>query len=342
MIGFDNTRKLLQSPPTEFSKIDADSDGDQSPLMQRGPRGLDMDQSSGYGEEFGERLRARATSFVSRALNHTNIAVTELRSDNPEHGVSSPLRREDAYLVGYHFVDYPVHEYFEDDRAAPVTSLRVGQTTLYDLKRSPQFTINKACHCVHFYFPRSALNNIADSAEAKPINELQYDPGVGVDDPVMSSLASVLAPAFDNPARASRLFVDHVTFAVGVHIAKTYGGMIAKAAASRGGLAKWQQKRAEEMLAANLTGDVSLADLASDCGLSSSHFARAFRASTGVSPHQWLLRHRVQEAQRLLANDEIPLAEIALTCGFGDQSHFTRVFSRMVGLSPGAWRRAIG
>jgi hypothetical protein len=85
-----------------------------------------MEQSSGYGDRFGNRLRAKATAFVSRSLHDTNIAVTEIYSDNPEHGVSSLLTREDAYLIGYQLVDYPVHEYFEDDRAAPVTYLRAG------------------------------------------------------------------------------------------------------------------------------------------------------------------------------------------------------------------------
>jgi AraC-like DNA-binding protein len=300
-----------------------------------------MQESSGYGERFGERLRAKATAFVSRSLCNTSIAATEIRSDNPEHGVSSPLTREDAYLIGYQLVDYPIHEYFEDDRAAPVTYLRAGQATLYDLKRNPQFTINKACHAVHFYFPRSALNLIADSTESKRIDELRYDPGVGVDDPVVRALTSSLVPAFEAPERASRLFVDHVTFAVGIHVAKTYGGMISKPRSSRGGLATWQLKRVHEILMHNLHGDVSLGELANDCGISTSHFARAFRQSTGLAPHRWLLQRRVDKAKDLLSDGRMSLADIALTCGFGDQSHFTRVFTRLVGISPGAWRRAL-
>ena len=298
-----------------------------------------MQESSGYGERFGERLRAKATAFVSRSLRNANIAVTEIRSNSPEHGISAPLVREDAYLIGYQLVDYPVHEYFEDDRAAPVTYLRAGQTTLYDLKRNPQFTINKACHCVHFYFPREALNIVADSVEAKHINELRYEPGAGLDDPIMQALTTSLLPSFQSPERVSRLFVDHVTFAVGIHVAKTYGGLVSPVRRVRGGLAPWQLRQAEEALAANLQGDVSLVDLAKDCGVSASHFARAFRQSTGVAPHQWLLQRRVDEAKRLLTDGRLSLVEIALTCGFGDQSHFTRVFTRLTGVSPGAWRR---
>jgi AraC-like DNA-binding protein len=296
-----------------------------------------MTESSAYGKEFGDRLRAQSTSFV-RTLKHTNIAVTEVRSDNPEHGLSGSQILEDAFLVAVQLRDYPAHEYFEGGRIAGVTSLKAGQTCMYDMKRNPQFVINNPFHSVHFYFPRAALNLIAEGAEAKRINELRYQPGVGVDDPVVKGLVGSLRPALEHPEQASRLFVEHVTLAVGTHAAKTYGGLL-PAPPPRGGLAPWQMKRVEETLAADLEGDISLADLANDCGLSASHFSRAFRQSTGLSPHQWLLKRRVDMAKTLLPDRKLSLSEVALACGFSDQSHFTRVFARLAGISPGAWRR---
>jgi AraC-like DNA-binding protein len=77
------------------------------------------------------------------------------------------------------------------------------------------------------------------------------------------------------------------------------------------------------------------------CGLSVGHFARAFRQSTGLAPHAWLLRTRVERAKIMLRRPGASLALIAQACGFADQSHFTRVFSRQVGVSPAAWRRSI-
>jgi AraC-like DNA-binding protein len=147
----------------------------------------------------------------------------------------------------------------------------------------------------------------------------------------MRALVSSLMPAFDNPEQANRMFAEHVTMAVGVHVAKIYGGMKSVVRPARGGLAPWQLKRTKETLAANLEGDVSLGDMAKDCGISMGHFARAFRQSTGLSPHQWLLQRRVEEAKTLLQKREASLSEVALSCGFADQSHFTRVFCRMTG-----------
>ena len=74
---------------------------------------------------------------------------------------------------------------------------------------------------------------------------------------------------------------------------------------------------------ASLDKDISIAQLASECGLSSSHFARAFKQATGQPPYRWLLERRLDTAQDLLLNSQMSLQEIASACGFLDQSHFS-------------------
>jgi AraC-like DNA-binding protein len=110
----------------------------------------------------------------------------------------------------------------------------------------------------------------------------------------------------------------------------------------RGGLASWQLRRPREFINANLAGDPSISQVANECGLSSSYFARAFKEATGISPHRWLTKQRVERAKELLKDPRCELADIAQLCGFVDQSHFTRVFSRSEGYSPGRWRRLHG
>ena len=87
---------------------------------------------------------------------------------------------------------------------------------------------------------------------------------------------------------------------------------------------------------------MQLNEVARECRLSVSHFSRAFRRSMGVAPHSWLLTRRVEAAKEKLRDDRLTLLDVALACGFADQSHLTRVFTRVVGISPGAWRRALG
>jgi AraC-like DNA-binding protein len=107
----------------------------------------------------------------------------------------------------------------------------------------------------------------------------------------------------------------------------------------RGGLAAWQLRRACEFIEANLDGDPSIADVAAECGLSGSYFAKAFKQATGAPPHAWLSMRRIAHAKRLLNDTDLALAEIALACGFVDQSHLTRTFAKIEGCAPGRWRR---
>jgi transcriptional regulator GlxA family with amidase domain len=111
----------------------------------------------------------------------------------------------------------------------------------------------------------------------------------------------------------------------------------------RGGaaLAPWQERKAKALLAARMATDISVTEVARECRLSRSHFCKAFKQTTGQSPYAWLTRYRITTAQSLLRGTSQPLADIALACGFGDQSHLTRMFSRLVGTPPGSWRRAL-
>lgn len=110
---------------------------------------------------------------------------------------------------------------------------------------------------------------------------------------------------------------------------------VAEPAAIR--LTPWQERRAKQLLADNLNTGLSMAQLARECCLSRCHFSRAFHGSTGLSPHQWLTRQRLQRAQELLLGTRT-VAEIAQDCGFADQAHFTRVFARATGMPPSQWR----
>lgn len=110
-------------------------------------------------------------------------------------------------------------------------------------------------------------------------------------------------------------------------------------ASAQGGLTPQQLRRVTEYMTAHLAEPVGLQELAALAQLSRSYFCRAFRRSTGLPPHQWLQRERVNRAKEQLLAASPPISEIALATGFADQAHFTRVFGRHVGVSPALWRR---
>src|SRR5229473_309299 len=105
------------------------------------------------------------------------------------------------------------------------------------------------------------------------------------------------------------------------------------------GLSTAQLKRVLDYFHEHLSSDISLESVALLTGLSQSQFARAFRASMGVSPYRWFLNARVKHAQTLLLSGTLGLADIAVRLGFTDQSHFTKAFRRATATTPGEWRR---
>lgn len=107
------------------------------------------------------------------------------------------------------------------------------------------------------------------------------------------------------------------------------------------GLSNRQLAAVMDFVRDNLPRPIRLSELASLVDLSPSQFGRAFKTSTGTTPHLWHLDARIESAKRLLADHSISLAEIALDTGFSEQSHFTRAFRAATGISPGAWRRAM-
>jgi AraC family transcriptional regulator len=105
------------------------------------------------------------------------------------------------------------------------------------------------------------------------------------------------------------------------------------------GLSTRQLSAVTEFIRDNLARPIRLSELASLADLSPSQFGRAFKTSTGTTPHLWHLEARIESAKRLLADHRNSLAEVALETGFSEQSHFTRAFHAATGVSPGAWRR---
>jgi AraC family transcriptional regulator len=299
-----------------------------------------MTQAGVYGQRLGRRLQLMdAPSLITRSLRSAELAVTETRNDDPVEGLSGSFPSEDAYLVSLKFRDYPDCECWERGKFVTKEDVRAGATYLYDLKRDPRYVIDKPFHSLFFYLPRSALDDIAKQAGAPRIGELAYEPGIGHDDAVIRHLGASFLEGLRRPDEANQLFVDHMMLALTAHVAQTYGGLKRVTEPARGGLAPWQEKRACERLESDLAGKISLEQIAAEFDLSVSHFSRAFRISTGLPPHQWLLRQRVKAAKQLMTVRDLPLSEIAISAGFANQSHFTRVFSSVAGVSPGAWRR---
>jgi AraC-like DNA-binding protein len=299
---------------------------------------LCMSASHDYRRPLEAFRTADAPRLVIRKLSKSTLALTEVRGA-ANHGITSSIPYDDAFLVQLRLLECARCDYFAEGRHVDGVDRRAGLIQLHDLRRDPTVDLHDPFHVMHFYLPRAALNAVVDEVGGATIDALELEPGRCADDAIARHLLLSLRPALERPAEATALFVDHVAAALCSHVAQTYGGISRLRNMPRGGLAPWQEKRARELLESDLSGEFPLSRLALECGLSVRHFTRAFRQSFGTPPHRYLLKRRIERARDLLRNPRLSLLEVALACGFSDQSHFTRLFRASTDMSPGAWRR---
>jgi transcriptional regulator GlxA family with amidase domain len=134
-----------------------------------------------------------------------------------------------------------------------------------------------------------------------------------------------------NPETASRLALRFLT--------RIAASDTAASGSARGGLAPWQKRKVDRYLRENLERSIGLNKLAGEVRLSVSHFCRAFKKSFGDTPHAYVLRLRLELAQKLMLTTDDPLSHIALRCGLADQAHLSKLFRHTFHDTPNAWRR---
>jgi AraC-like DNA-binding protein len=161
-------------------------------------------------------------------------------------------------------------------------------------------------------------------------------------DPIVERLSRALEAAESSDHGFGNLYADAVRLAIVTRLLSLRPDPEPKPeeqpARTTIALPKWRWKRVVEYVDSHLDETISLADMAAVAGLSRMYFAAQFRAATGIRPHEFLLRRRIDRAKQMLAETESTLVDVALSVGFQNQAHFTTVFRRFVGETPYRWR----
>jgi AraC family transcriptional regulator len=163
----------------------------------------------------------------------------------------------------------------------------------------------------------------------------------GVRDPLIEQIALTLMSEVEQGELTNRLYAESLTNALAFHLVKNYSASLSNIPVYSGGLAPRQLQRAIDYINAHLDQAISLTEIADAVGVSSHHFARAFKQSTGIAPHKYLTHCRIEHAKNLLASTDLPLAEIAYRLGFSSQGHFTTVFRQLSGVTPKSYKKAL-
>jgi AraC family transcriptional regulator len=166
---------------------------------------------------------------------------------------------------------------------------------------------------------------------------IDFEPIWSIDDPVLEHLARLVLTEIDNDL-ADDLIIPALSTAIAVRVAHHFVGTRAKLAEA-GRLSATRFSRVVEYIDAHLGDRMSLDAIAAVACLSPFHLARNFKCTTGISPHQFVIRRRIQRGRELVAKSKMNLAEIALVVGFNNQAAFTTRFVREIGISPAAYRR---
>jgi AraC family transcriptional regulator len=297
-----------------------------------------MNESYGAGLRDYFHLKTPAPA-AARMLRKSEFAVTRVRSGKSDRSLAMPITSEDAFVLRLQRKDVGGHELELGGPSVHVVPFPQGMMSLLNLALDPTPYPGSACDCCNFYLRRDTFDRLADDLGTNRIDDLGIKPGIAIHDAVVANLGPCLRPAIERPEQVNTLFVDHVVMALHTHLAQRYGGMRMPRTSGRGSLTPWQLRLARDTIDAHLDAGISLAQIARDCGLSVSHFARAFTCSTGIPPHRWLTQRRVDRAKDLMRATNTSLAQVAVACGFSDQSHFTRVFAQVTGTTPRQWRR---
>jgi AraC family transcriptional regulator len=223
------------------------------------------------------------------------------------------------------------------DKLIPTSIVHSYRSNVIDFDSEPRCWAGSAFDYVHYSVPRAGLDGIAEDLGFGRVSD--YRLTVLEDDLVVTQITKSILPFLGRADAPSVLALDQFSLILGAHLVQRYGVLQKAARPSNGGLAPWQKRRASELLHANMHGHIKLSEIARECGLSVSHFARSFKISFGTSTHQWLIQHRIDHAKQLMSQTSMPLIDIAIQSGFNDQSAFTRTFHQVVGVSPGKWRR---
>lgn len=161
----------------------------------------------------------------------------------------------------------------------------------------------------------------------------------GHPDPVTSRLLISAADVLEGNATLDALFRQQLTDLLATRLLAAHTGLPTPSQPTMGGLSPKVLVRAIERLRSGSDADVSLDALASDAGLSRFHFCRAFKESTGLSPHAWLRQHRLEQAMNMLRDTDESVVSVAAALGYASQTAFAAAFRKLTGETPSDWRR---
>ena len=297
----------------------------------------------GYGNEWGRHFFVdAASSIVVTSEIRPPFAVTRLISTVIPPDITTTIPKEDSFLISVALE--PLRrgswDHWTDGKAIPVPAIPAFYASVFDLQAEQVAWVKSTFDYLHFNIPHETVDAFTDEHGLCRVATIH--PTICADDHAIANLTRLILPFLNDPRERSELFLDHFGLLLCSRLIEGYTASSTAIEKSRGGLAPWQKRRAEELLMNHLEGNLRLERLARECNLSAGHFARAFKTTFGVSVHRWVVNRRIDQAKALMSHSTLSLPEIAFRTGFSGQSTFSRAFHQRAGTTPAQWRRSMG
>lgn len=219
--------------------------------------------------------------------------------------------------------------------------LRPGDVSLLNSGEPTRWEWSSDIEVVHVYVDASRLESTCRDMFDREVSELELDDALKADDPHLYNASMMLAGEANRSRPGHTLLADALALQLRVLLLRNHANMVFKESPHRGGLTLRQQQHALDYIRDNLDRNLSLDNLARSAGLSTYHFARQFRVTFHVSPHQFVMEQRLERAQEMLRRTTSSLTDIAAECGFADASHLIRVFKKHCQMTPGQFRSGV-
>ena len=300
--------------------------------MPAAPGARQSDLPIADGRPDAEMARVLGTTPFHMALDPTGGGIAHWKHE-PLHDVVQPM--SDHVIMAYNGSVQRMER--RSGRSVAIGTFSPGVVIIIPEGSSSRWDIPKPVDVIQLYLPHSTLERVADEADtATPIDLLER---TAHPDPITSRLLLSAADVLESNGALDNLFRHQLADLLATRILAAHTGSPTTFQPTMGGLPPKVLLRAIERLRSDSDADVSLAALASDAGLSRFHFCRAFKESTGLSPHAWLRQHRLKQAMNMLRDTDTSVVSVAAALGYASQTAFAAAFRKLTGETPSDWRR---